>query len=356
MYPGSQCDILRGLDGLCFAARCWMASTIWKGHITFGLVNVPVRLQKAARKERIPLRYVSKAPKTEAPRSAPDAQAEEEEPESLEEPDETSATKPVATPGRMEGSEPPIEISRIRQSVATAEGGEPVRPHDLLRGYEIEPEKFVTFRKEELRQLRPATSATMEIVRSVRLAEIDPVFFETSYYVAPDSAGERAYALLVEALRQSGYVALATMAMHGREHVVILRSGQKGLIAHTMYYVNEVRRENEYPTDVSQINPKELQLAKTLLAAIAGDFAPEEFKDRYLEGVRDLIETKANRKEVAMAGQTTSAEAPESVPVIDIMDALKKSLELKKPAASEQKSARHGKRSEPKSGARKRTG
>jgi DNA end-binding protein Ku len=182
----------------------------------------------------------------------------------------------------------------------------------------------------------------MEIVRTVRLAEIDPVFFETSYYVVPESAGERAYALLVTALRDTEYVALATLAMHGREHVVIIRPGRRGLIAHLMYYLDEVRAESEYPADAGLVNAKELELAKTFVEAIAGAFAPEEFKDAWRENVQKLIATKKDRNEVAASAPAASAPA-EKAPVTNIMDALRRSLELKRPAASEQQAALPGK-------------
>jgi DNA end-binding protein Ku len=207
--------------------------------------------------------------------------------------------------------------------------------NDLMRGYEVAPDQFVTLRNDELGRLRPATSAAMEIVRSVRLAEIDPVFLETSYYVVPEPAGERAYALLFLALRDPGYVALATVAMHGREHVVIVRPAQRGLIAHTMYYVDEVRAENEYPSDIAHVNPKELEMAKTFTQAIAGSFAPEEFKDEYREGLRSLISAKRNQNEVRSVAYPRSGPPSRHTPVTDIMDALRKSLEIRKPPTSE---------------------
>src|ERR1043166_6493495 len=108
----------------------------------------------------------------------------------------------------------------------------------------------------------------MEIVRSVRLAEIDPVFFETSYYVVPDPGGEKAYAILYEALKKTEHVALARVGMYGREHVVIVRPGEHGILAHTMFYTDEIRFENEFRAKVEGVGPKELELAKTFLEAI----------------------------------------------------------------------------------------
>src|SRR5437763_16469980 len=115
----------------------------------------------------------------------------------------------------------------------------------------------------------------MEIVRSVLLSEIEPFYCETSYYVVPDRGGEKAYAILLEALRETQHVALARVGMYGREHVVIVRPGEHGILAHTMFYVDEIRFENEFRANVQDVGPKELELARTFLEAIEAPFAPE---------------------------------------------------------------------------------
>ncbi len=282
-----------------------MASTVWRGQLTFGLVSFPVRLYTAARRERVRLHYVKRA-------STPAASIEDE-------PAEEDASDVAPEP-----------VTRVRQEFTSTGDEQPVPREELLRSYEVEPRQYVTFQPQELQKLRIATSPEMQILRSVHLAEIDPVFFDTSYFVAPDRGGERPYALLFAALQQSQYVALAKVAMHGREHILVIRPGQKGLLAHTIFYVNEIRTANEVEANVVDVAPKELNLAKTFVEAIAGPFAPEEFKDAYQEQVRNLIASKVQRQEVA-------ASAPEregaTAPVVNILDALKKSLELaKKPA------------------------
>jgi DNA end-binding protein Ku len=196
----------------------------------------------------------------------------------------------------------------------------------------------VTFSNEELGKLRPTTSPDMQILRSVRLPEIDPVYFETSYYVMPDKGGERAYALLFAALEKTQYVAIAKVAMHGREHILVVRPGHKGLLAHTMFYNDEIRAGNEFQTDTSEVTAKELELATKFVEAISGPFAPEEFKDTYREQVQNLISRKIENKQVAVSATATPRAA---APVVNILDALKRSLEnAKKPAKTEVQSPR----------------
>jgi DNA end-binding protein Ku len=162
----------------------------------------------------------------------------------------------------------------------------------------------------------------MQIVRSVRMEEIDPVFLETSYYVHPGVGAEHSYSLFYRALQESGYAALAEVAMHGRRHVMVIRSGTKGLIAHTMYYVNEVRQGEEHVTE-ADVQAKELDLARKFVEAIAAPFSPEEFTDRYREQLEALIASK----EPVSSRMAEEAVRPSNAKVIDIMEALQKSLE-----------------------------
>jgi len=170
----------------------------------------------------------------------------------------------------------------------------------------------------------------MEIVRPTRLSEIDPLYFETSYYVVPEPIGERAYALLYAALLETNYAALAKIAMHGREHIVLVRPGKKSLLAHTLYYNDELRADTEFAPDIASVSPKELALAKSFVEAIAGDFAPEGFKDNYREQLKQLIAAKTAHQEISPASR---AETPPA-PVVDIMEALTKSVERAKQSPS----------------------
>jgi DNA end-binding protein Ku len=315
-----------------------MASTIWKGQLTFGLVSFPVRLQKAARRERIALKYV---------RETRNGAAEESEPANAEEEPEEPQKAPLeGTAGAFTPSGPQGAINLGRQGYFSEGQREPSSRADLQRGYEVAPDKFVVVRPEELKSLRKATSPDMQILRSVKMQEIDPVFLETSYYVIPGPGGERSYGLFYRALAETQLAALAQVAMHGREHVIVLRAGGKGLIAHTMFYVNEVRRGEEYATDTANVAGKELDLAKKYIDALMEPFRPEEFTDGYREQLQALIEAKVPQPALETA-QPTKATGT----AVDIMDALRKSLETakaktaqRKPAASEAATDRKRKR------------
>jgi DNA end-binding protein Ku len=303
-----------------------MGNTVWKGQLTFGLVSFPVRLVRAARKDRIPLRYV---------REVESAESQDEE---------TNASMPSARTREWAGTEeaesrvaddqpPTTLVAPVRQAYVADEEDRPVTARELQRGYEVAPGQFAVVRSEELRRLRQPTSSAMEIVRSVRMDEIDPVFLETSYYVVPGNGGEHSYGLFYRALKESGYATLAEVAMHGRQHIVVLRPGAKGLIAHTMYYVNEVRGNEEHAVETKDVAPKELDLAKRFVEAIVEPFRPEEYTDRYREQLESLI---ASKETVPTRGTQQSAR-PAAEKVVDIMEALRKSLEKVKAEKTERK-------------------
>jgi DNA end-binding protein Ku len=312
-----------------------MPSIVWKGHLTFGLVSIPVKLYRAARRERVRMHYVHREERAEPAPPLPlvnpvdfaTGASEQRSPR-------VEALPPRAEPEQL--PEPPAPISRVSQALVTSSEEQPIPRAEVLKGYEVEPERYVVFDREELKVLQRRTSPTMEIVRSVKLSEIDPVFFETSYYVVPDRGGEKPYAILFKALRETGHVALAR-GMYGREHVVIVRPGKYGLLAHTMFYVDEIRSESEFRTDVQSVGAKELELAKTFLEALEAPFAPEEFKDEYREQLEAMIAKKLEHAGAAPAREPAAAAKP----VVDILEALKKSIAMaRKPAALETQPAR----------------
>ena len=161
-----------------------MVTTVWKGHLTFGLVSIPVRLFRAARRERVSFHQLYR-PEFPELRSAQPQQRPY-----LVEPEEEPA--PVSAP-----------VARIEQGAFTREDHAPVPRNEIMKGYEYEKDRYVVIEKEEIERITPKTATEMQILEFVKISEIDPVYFETSYYVAPEEAGEKAYALLFDALRNS---------------------------------------------------------------------------------------------------------------------------------------------------------
>src|ERR1700741_529252 len=222
-----------------------MASTVWKGHLTFGLVSFPVRLYSAARSESISFNQLHKA-----------------------------------------------DGSRIKQVVYCQAEDKPIPRSEIVKGYEYEKDHYVVIEDEEVKKVAPATAKVMEILEFVKADEVDPIYLETSYYVAPDEAGERPYALLFDALRKTGYYGVAKIAMHNREHIVILRPGRNGVLLHTMYYSHEIRKVDEFRTDLSLVKEKDLALATSLIEALAGECEPEKYQDDYRENLLQMIKAK----------------------------------------------------------------
>jgi DNA end-binding protein Ku len=205
----------------------------------------------------------------------------------------------------------------------------PIPRSEIVKGYEYEKDHYVVVEDEDIKKVAPATAKVMEIQEFVKSDQVDPIYLETSYYMAPDEAGEKPYALLFEALKETGFVGVAKIAMHNREHVVILRPGKSGVMLHTMYYDHEIRKVDEFRTDVSLVKEKELALAISLIQALADDFQPEKYTDDYRDNLLKLIEAKKQGQEVVATPE------PKESKVVDIMEALKASLAAaKKPAAS----------------------
>jgi len=201
----------------------------------------------------------------------------------------------------------------------------------IVHGYEYEKDKYVQFEPDELARLAPKSSPDMQIVEFVKSSEIDPVYLETSYYVAPDAGGDKPYALLFQVLKKTGYAALGEFVMHRRDQIILLRPGEHGLIAHTLFYEDEVKRDTEYHADSGLIVDKEMDLAVKLVDALADKFQPEKFKNQYQERLRQAIAQKVESSPVTQAASPVSR-----APVVDIMAALKESLaKARKPVARE---------------------
>src|SRR5215467_3567431 len=250
-----------------------MASTVWKGHLTFGLISMPVRMFTAARGERVSFNQLHK-----------------------------------------------VCHSRLRQPLFCPVCNRQVERSEIVKGYEYEKDQYVLFSEEDLDKIAPPSAHVMEILEFVKLSEMDPLYFDASYYVAPEDAGVKAYQLLMKAMEESGYGAIAKLTMHQREHIVIVRPGAKGMTLHTMFYSNEIRAAEAVPTDKVEVKDAERRLALQLIESLAAPFEPEKYRDQYQDNVRAMINAKLKGQEVTEVAQ------PRMAPVIDLMEALKKSL------------------------------
>ncbi len=306
-----------------------MAASVWRGRLTFGLVSVPVRLYKAARRERIRFHHVYRpAPAT----SEAEGEIEEFVPppagRGVREVPARAQNREVA-PERARDAEPedapePEPVARVHTIPIGSAPNSPIERPQILKGHEIEKGRYVTFEPSEIAALRPRTSTEIGIAEFVRLNEIDPLYFETSYYVVPDTGGEKAYAILFRALSEAAYAAVGSLAMHGREHAVVIRPGKHGLILHTLFYAGEVHAEQEYRSDPQLAGTKETEMARLFIQALAAPFDASKLKDTFEERLRGLIESRAS----TASAEVTPGEARKPAPVIDIMDALRRSLEL----------------------------
>src|SRR5579863_5390597 len=255
-----------------------MATSVWKGHLTFGLVSLPVKLFTAARSETVSFNL-------------------------------------------LHGK----DNSRIKQITYCQAEDKPVPRSELVKGYEYEKDRYVVIEEEDIKKVAPKTAKVMEILEFVKGDQVDPIYLESSYYMAPDEGGEKPYALLFEALKDTRYYAVAKIAMHNREHIVVVRPGERGMILHTMYYEDEVRRTEEFRTDTTKVTEREMNLARMLVESLAAEFEPGKYHDTYRTNLRQMIDAKVEGHKIVETPE------PHIAPVIDIMDALKKSLEARKP-------------------------
>jgi DNA end-binding protein Ku len=192
----------------------------------------------------------------------------------------------------------------------------------MVKGFEYRKGEYVVIEDEDLKKIAPATAKSMDILQFVKTDEVDPIFFDKSYYMAPEEAVSKPYALLLKAMAETEYVAVAKIAMHAREHVAIIRPTADGLVLHTMYFVDELHKARVGGKNAkNQFAAKEMDLAKRLIDTLASPFKPEAYEDEYKKNVERLIEQKRKGKTV------TAVSQPKVQPVTDIMEALKRSLE-----------------------------
>src|SRR4051794_38550662 len=265
-----------------------MPRPIWTGSISFGLVNVPIRLITATSAKDVRFNQLH------------------------------------ATDG-----------GRIQQKRVCSVDGEEVPYEEISKGYEMAPGQYVIIDPEELATLDPEASHTIDLEEFVDLDQIDPIYFERAYYLVPDKRAEKPYALLAEAMTRSGKVGLARFVMRTKQYLAALRAKDGVLVLSTMLYDDEVTPLNKIegvPEGV-ELSDREVAMAEQLVQSLATEFEPAKYHDEYRERVLQLIEAKAEGQVIAAAPVTEPA-----TPVVDLMAALEASLAAAKSKAGGAKS------------------
>jgi DNA end-binding protein Ku len=263
--------------------------SIWNGAITFGLVSIPVGLYTAVEEKSLKFNMLHAK-----------------------------------------------DNGRIRQKRVCTVCGEEVSWDEIVKGFEYEKDHYVVFSEEELDRIPAESIRAIDIVAFVPLEEIDPIYFNKSYYLAPEPTGLKAYRLLERALEDTGRIGIAKVTLRDKERIATLRLRGGVFVLETMYWPDEVREPDFEVLDKEvDIRKQELQMAASLVENLSADFDPSEFEDEYRRRLEEAVQQKIEGQEVAMP----SAEEP--TPVVDLMEALKASVEAtKKGAAKPEKEER----------------
>ncbi len=266
-----------------------MPRSIWRGAISFGLVNVPVKLYSAVSKKTVRFNQLHDA-----------------------------------------------DGARIQQKRVCSRDGEEIPFENIVKGYEISPDRYVVVTPEELEALDPKKTRTINIEDFVDLDEIDPLYYEHPYYLAPDTGASKAYKLLLTALTESNKVAIARVVIRSKEYLTAIRPANGVLTMETMLFADELVPADtleELPDEDVQTTEREVEMARQLIDSLSASFEPDKYRDEYRERVLDLIERKAEGQEIAIQ---PAPEEPAEVP--DLMAALEASLadakQRRKPTAA----------------------
>ena len=271
--------MIRGEGGIVGKLTA-MARAIWTGSISFGLLNVPVKLYSAVSSRSISFRELRKS-----------------------------------------------DSSRVRHKRVAEEDGEEVGYEEIVKGYEIAPDQYVVMTRDELEDLSPKKSKTIAIEDFVDLDQIDPIYFDRPYYLGPQPGAERAYALLVQAMGEQKKIAVARFVMRNKESLAAIRATGDVLTLATMRFADEVVPPDQLDGllgDSEDVEPKkkEVEMAKALIDSLANDFDPSAYKDEYRDELIALIESKARGEDLV----TTDPETPKPTKAPDLMAALEESL------------------------------
>ncbi len=254
--------------------------TVWKGSISFGLVNIPVRMFAATEDRDIKFRYLHKQCNT------------------------------------------PIKYSKVCPTCNFEVGQD-----DIIKGFEYEPGKFVLINDEDLAGIAPEINKSIEILDFVDMKEIDPIYFAKSYYLSPQETGGKAYSLLKESMDNTGKIGIAKITIRNKQSLAAIRVFQNLLVMETIYFPDEIRPVASVP-DIPlniKLEEKELEMAKHLIENLSTNFVPEKYTDDYRLALKELINKKIVGQEVEVAPKETRAN------IIDLMEALKASIDQTEP-------------------------
>ena len=228
--------------------------------------------------------------------------------------------------------------SRLKQQYICPQEEVVVPREDMVKGYEFAKDQYVRFTDEEIKALQEKATQTIEIAEFVPAAQVDPLYFDTAYFLGPDKGGDKAYSLLAEAMRKTGKAALARYTARGKQYLVLVRPQERGLVMQQLHYADEVRSMGDVPLGNTEVKDAELELAVKLVEQIASErFQPERYEDAVRKRIMEQIQQKVQGQEIT----APPAEAPKAQ-VIDLMQALKASLQAA--PASERKPAQRAPR------------
>jgi DNA end-binding protein Ku len=270
-----------------------MPQTIWSGTVSFGLVTISVGLVPAVRERRAHFRQFHQA-----------------------------------------------DAGRIRYRRVCERDGEEVSNDEIVRGYEVSRDRFVLITDEELQALEPERSRSIDINQFIEIGDVDPIYYDTSYYLTPGEGGDRAYRLLLQAMRDSGKTAIGTFVLRDKEHVVAIRPSGEALILETLAFEAEVVHQEELerlPTEKPA--QRELHMARQVVDSMVAAFDPGQYQDQFTAKVEDLASKKAKGEE-----PVRSEQAAEPARVVDLMDALQKSVDAAKSRPGGQRRSAQGRR------------
>jgi DNA end-binding protein Ku len=253
-----------------------MPRSIWKGSISFGLVNIPIELHTAVRDHRPRFRMLHATDKS------------------------------------------PVRFERV-----CIRDGHPVAWEDLVKGYEYEKGHFVVVTKEDFQAAALSKTRTIDIIDFVKSDEIDDRFFETPYYLVPAKGGERAYALLREAIRESGRTGVAKFILRDAQHLAAVEVIGDAIVLSVMRFADELVDDEQFDFPGKDVRPQELQMAKALVNSLAADWDPLKYTDQYRENLMRIVRGKVKGKAVALESDTR----PRQADVVDLMKRLRRSLE-----------------------------